>query len=308
MGSIQSVGILGAGAVGAYFAKSFFDSSEFSTYLIAKDQRFEKLKTHGLVINAKPYIIPVLNPDEADTRVDLLIVTLKHHHLEDAVRNLNPIIGEKTTIVSFMNGLDSEEFIGSIYSMEKILYGISVGIDALRQGNQISYTNPGKHFFGNSNNSQPSQQVLEIQEAFERAGIIYETPEDMIRILWWKFMINVGMNQTSAVMCAPYDIFQTDQDAQELMESLMQEVISIAEVVDVDLTSQDIKDWYSILAQLSPEGKTSMLQDIEAGRQTEVEIFGGKVVELGKLHGIPTPVNQTMLRIIRVLEQKPSEN
>jgi len=306
MGSIQSVGILGPGAVGAYFAKSFFDSSDFSTFLIAKGNRFEKLKSNGLVINAKPYHVDVLNPEDGVQPIDLLIVTLKHHHLEDAFRDLDHIIGKNSTIISFMNGLDSEEFIGSIYGMDKVLYGISVGIDALRDANQVTYTKPGVHFFGNADNSSLSEQVLAVQDAFDKAGITYETPQDMIRILWWKFMVNVGMNQASAVMRAPYGVFQTDLQAQALMKALMVEVINLAEVLDVDLTQKDIDDWYGFLNKLSPRGKTSMLQDIEAARKTEVEIFGGKMVELGNLHGIPTPINQAMLQVIRVLENNPS--
>ncbi len=118
-------------------------------------------------------------------------------------------------------------------------------------------------------------------------------------------MINVGMNQASAVMRAPYGVFQKSPEAQGLMEALMKEVIALADVMDVNLTNRDIEDWYSFLNTLSTQGKTSMLQDIEAGRKTEVEIFGGKVVELSKTHNVPTPVNQTVLRIIQVLEQYP---
>lgn len=87
------------------------------------------------------------------------------------------------------------------------------------------------------------------------------------------------------------------------MEALMREVLALAEVSGVNLVEQDINEWYNVLATLSPQGKTSMWQDVEAGRKTEVEIFGGKVVELGKVHGIPTPVNETVLRIIQVLER-----
>jgi len=71
----------------------------------------------------------------------------------------------------------------------------------------------------------------------------------------------------------------------------------------VNLGEQDLDDWYAFLKTLSPRAKTSMLQDIEARRKTEVEFFAGKVVELGKNYGIPTPVNQTVLSIIRVLEE-----
>ena len=119
-------------------------------------------------------------------------------------------------------------------------------------------------------------------------------------------MVNVGMNQASAVMRAPYGVFQSSPDAQALMESLMREVIVLAEAAGVNLEEQDLKNWYAFLNSLSPLGKTSMLQDIEAGRKTEVDIFAGKVVELGKTLAVPTPVNQALLQTIRILEQYPS--
>jgi 2-dehydropantoate 2-reductase len=303
MRKIQRVAILGAGAVGSYFASSFCDIPDFSTVLIAKGPRLERLRRDGLVINGKPYQIPVIHPDEAHEPMDLVIVTLKHHHLEDALSGLEKLVGDTTIFISFMNGLASEEYIGSIYGMDKVLYGVSVGIDALRQGNQVTYTKPGKHYFGEADNKQISPRVLQVQDAFDRAGIVYETPPDMLRMMWWKFMVNVGVNQASAVMRAPYGVFQEITSAQELMEALMREVIALAEALGINLTTHDIEDWYTFLNTLSSQGKSSMLQDIEAGRKTEVEVFGGKVVELGKTYGIPTPINQTVLRIIQVLEQ-----
>jgi 2-dehydropantoate 2-reductase len=102
-------------------------------------------------------------------------------------------------------------------------------------------------------------------------------------------------------MRAPYGVFQTSEDARALMRALMQEVITLARASDVNLAEADIENWCAILQTLSPEGKTSMLQDIEAGRQTEVDIFAGKVVALGRECGIATPFNATMLHAIRVL-------
>ena len=308
MQEIQKVAILGAGAMGAYFASRFFDTAGFSTVLIAKGHRLDKLKTKGLVVNEKSYAIPVIHPDEATSTMDLIIVALKHHHLKEAAQGLEKLVGDSTTIISVMNGLESEEYIGSIYGMDKMLYTISVAIDAVRQGNQINYTKPGKHYFGEAINTHLSQRVLRVQKAFDRAGIVYKTPEDMIRMMWWKFMINVGVNQASAVMRAPLGVFQKSPEAQGLMEALMKEVIALTDAMDVNLTNRDIEEWYTFLNVLSPQGKTSMLQDIEAGRKTEVEIFGEKVVELGKTHGVTTPVNQTVLQIIRVIEQHYERN
>ena len=235
------------------------------------------------------------------------MVALKHHHLKDALDDLRPLVGDRTVIISIMNGLESEEIIGDVYGAEKLLLSIAVGIDALRDGNHISYSNPGKILFGEATNEEISPRVRQLQDAFSRAGIPHETPQDMQRTLWWKFMINVGMNQASAVMRAPYGVFQTSADARALMQALMQEVITLAKASEVNLSEADIEDWRDILQTLSPEGKTSMLQDIEAGRPTEVDVFAGKVVALGRELGIATPVNTALLHAIRVLERRKSQ-
>ncbi len=101
---------------------------------------------------------------------------------------------------------------------------------------------------------------------------------------------------------APYGVFQSNADARDLMRSLMEEVVALAPEAGIDLGTEDIDEWEKILAKLSPAGKTSMLQDVEAGRKTEVEIFAGRVVELGRKYNVPTPVNATVQRIIKVIE------
>jgi 2-dehydropantoate 2-reductase len=305
MQEIRKVAVLGAGAMGAFFAAKFFDAPEFSTVLIARGERHDRLKRDGLVVNGKTYRIPVIDPEATSPPADLIIVAVKHHHLPEAVHDLKNLVGDQTTIISVMNGLDSEEIVGAVYTMDKVLYAVSVGIDALRQGNQVTYTTPGKHYFGEATNVPVGERVRRVQAAFDRAGIAFETPPDMMRMMWWKFMVNVGMNPPSAVMRAPYGVFQSSPEARALMEALMREVIALAQAEEVNLTEQDIADWYPVLQILSPQGKTSTLQDIDAGRKTEIEMFAGKVVELGKKHGIPTPVNETMLRVVRVLEQYP---
>ena len=303
MREIQNVAVLGAGAMGAYFAASFFDTPGFKTVLLAKGERLQKLNKEGLVINGKPYFIPAVDPDDAPFSADLIIVGVKHQHLSAAIPDLKKWVGPETTILSILNGLESEEMIGAVYGMDKLLYTISLGIDAVRLGNQITFTKPGKHVFGEAKNLLITPKVKRVQDAFTKAGITFETPPDMTRMLWWKFMINVGVNQASAVTGMPYGTFQTDSEAQGLMEGLMREVIALAAAAQVDLTAEDLTGWYPIMNTLSAQGKTSMLQDVEAKRKTEVDIFGGKVVELGKKYNIPTPVNETVTQIIRVLEK-----
>lgn len=302
MSTIKRIAILGAGAMGGAYAAMLNTVETFDIMLIARGPRGAHLAQNGLTVNGKTIHLPVLHPNQATAPVDLIIVALKHHHLQGALGDLHPLVGDQTTILSIMNGLESEEIIGAAYGMEKLLLAIAVGIDALREDNHITYANPGKLIFGEAWNAEVSPRVRRLQTAFTQAGIPHETPEDMRRALWWKFMINVGMNQASALMQAPYGVFQTSADACALMQALMHEVIALAKASDVNLSESDIEDWHDILQTLSPEGKTSMLQDMEAGRPTEVDVFAGKVVTMGQALGIATPVNAALRHAIRVLE------
>ena len=300
--SIETVSIIGAGALGGAYASIFHEMDNQCVSFIASGNRFERLRKEGLIVNGKLYNIPVFRPEDLLPPSDLIIVAVKHNQLNDAIHEMKIRVGRETTIISIMNGIESEIKIGAAYGMEKVLYTVSVGIDGLREGNRVNFKKRGKIFFGEARNPFISDRVKRVHDFFDRAGIISETPPDMIRILWWKFMINVGINQASAVLRAPYSVFQTSQEARDLMESAMQEVIMLAEKEGVQLSKEDIKNWETVLSGLNPEGKTSMLQDVEAGRKTEVEMFAGKVIELGTRHNVPTPVNQKLFDMIKEIE------
>jgi 2-dehydropantoate 2-reductase len=304
MENVSNISIIGAGAMGAAYAAMFTDAVGFSVSFVARGKRYEHLKNKSLRVNDRLYHVPVIHPDKAPEPADLILVALKHHHLAGALGDIAALAGKDTTILSVMNGLESEEAIGAVCGMDKLVYAIAVGIDAVREAERFTYANPGKIIFGPVADDDDGRHLDRIREALNRAGIANEVPPDIMRAMWWKFMINVGINQASAVLRAPYGVFQACADARALMRSLMTEVVTLAEKSGIDLKAKDIDEWDRILAGLSPAGKTSMLQDVEAGRKTEVEIFAGKMVSLAAAYGLSAPVNQTVQRIIAVIETR----
>jgi 2-dehydropantoate 2-reductase len=304
MTPIRQVAIVGAGAMGAAYAAMFTDAGSFSVAFVARGERFERLKNRTITVNKRLYNVPVIHPDKVAHPADLILVALKHHHLAGAVGDLAALAGEDTVILSVMNGLESEETIGAVCGMDKLVYAVAVAIDAVREGHRFTYASPGKIIFGPVPGGGDGLRLERLREALDRAGIPYEVPPDIMRALWWKFMINVGINQASAVLRAPYGIFQSSIDARALMRSLMEEVVTLAGKAGIALTAEDVDAWDQILSGLSPAGKTSMLQDVEAGRKTEVEIFAGKVVALGRRYQVSTPVNATVQHIIKAIENR----
>lgn len=301
---IQTVYIIGAGAMGAAYSAMFTDAAGFSVAFVARGERYQRLKHQTFTVNGRLYNIPVIHPDTVSQPADLILVALKHHHLADAVNDIPVLSGADTVILSVMNGLESETIIGAVCGMEKLVYAIALGIDAVHENGRFTFNSPGKILFGPTTDNGSNPHLNRIQDALHRAGIPNEIPSDIQRALWWKFMINVGINQASAVLRAPNGVFHESPDARALMRSLMEEVAALAPKAGVELGTKEIDEWFRILADLSASGKTSMLQDVEAGRKTEVEIFAAKVVDLGRTYHLPTPVNQTVLHIIRVIESR----
>lgn len=303
MKPIQRIAIVGAGALGALYADLFNQIEGCDVYWVADGERYDRLNGTSLSVNGRDLSLPVVRPEAAKV-VDLIMMAVKHQDLAEGILQIKPIVGKQTLIMSVLNGLESEELLSGVYGDANVLQTIAIGMDAVREGHIVKYSTQGKLVFGEADNTELTDDVKRVQALFDQAKVNYDTPADMLKAVWWKFMVNVGVNQASAVTRSTYGIFQMSETLQQLMEGLMREVMLVAEGEGISLNDQDLEKWYTVMHTLGAEGKTSMLQDIEAGRKTEVDIFAGKVVSLAKKHGINVPINETVLRIIQTLESQ----
>ena len=303
MKKIETVAIVGLGAVGAsYMSKISECVPEKNMRVIASGGRADRIRA-GIAVNGRKYFFPVLVPEDETGPVDLLIFSVKNHQLAQAISDARSQIGSDTIIMSLLNGVTSEETIERTCGA-KALYSIAMALDATREGDNTVYSTIGTIQFGEATNEKGnySRSVTLVRDLLEAAGIPYEIPADMKWALWKKFMINVGMNQTSAILRCPYKTLHKSQEARLVMRRAMEEVTAVASHEGVILTENDINDAFARIDKLSPEGRTSMAQDVEAKRKTEVEMFGTTVAELGKVHGVKTPVNELLRSLILAIE------
>lgn len=302
---INNISIVGMGAIGCAYANQLVKTIPIENInVIADGERARRYEKNGITINGQKFDFKIVRPQEKSIPADLLIFGVKFHQLEEAIEEAKSQVGPNTIILSLLNGITSEEIIGAQFGMEKVLYAVNAGIDAIRVGNEAISHQLGTTYFGEKFNrpGTHSQNVLAVREFFDRTGIKYMIPEDMLKTLWWKFMLNVGVNQTSAVLRASYGAIQHVDAAQAIIVDAMIEVVEVSCRAGINLTHKDIDECLRIINGLSPTGKTSMCQDIEASRLTEVNLFAGTVVELGLKYGVPTPVNSMLLRIIKASE------
>jgi 2-dehydropantoate 2-reductase len=301
MGKIENVSLIGLGAIGAAYGSKLQRLLGNTFKVVANEERVNRYQANGLEVDGEVFHFKYMTPETNTEPADFVIFAVKNAELEQALSDMRHHIGPNTIILSLLNGISSEEEISVATNNKHILYSMCVGIDAVRTKNKIRFSSIGKVCFGEKDKTI-SDDVLAVKDLFEKAGIPYEIPDDIWHTIWAKFMFNIGINQTSAVLRAPYKYFQEIPELHQWMEQAMYEVVEISKSIGVHLTEEDVHHYRPILMNLSPDGKTSMLQDVEANRKTEVEYFAGKVCELGRKYHIPTPVNDQLYKMIPIIE------
>jgi len=273
-----------------------------SLRIVADKERVEKYRTQHVYCNGERCDFHFTTPEESVEPADLVLFTVKNEGLKDAIHAVRNHIGDNTILLSALNGITSEAVIGESYGMEKILYCVAQGMDAVKVKNELSYENMGMLCFGERNGEVNSEKVRALATFFDEMNVPYEVVPDMYKKLWSKFMLNVGVNQTVAVHESNYGEIQKPGPARDMMIGAMREVMLLSEKEGIPLTEEDINYWLIVLSKLSPEGKPSMAQDVEAKRYSEVELFSGTVLKLGEKYGVSTPINRELYERITAME------
>ena len=228
--AITDVALIGLGAVGAAYLTSVADNfPECRVRVIAAGERAERLRAGGIIYNGRRYMFDVAEPQDG-TPAGLLFVSVKNGQLSEAVGQAAAFVGPDTVIISPLNGVTSERKLAERFGAENVVYSYAIKLDATRRGSETVCGNEGWIVFGDAHNApgRLSENVLAVEEFFKRSQIEYEIPEDMIKSLWKKFMMNCGLNQTSSVLGFNYGLMQRSKEARSLMRSAMEEAAAAA--------------------------------------------------------------------------------
>jgi 2-dehydropantoate 2-reductase len=303
MRDITNVIIIGLGAIGSIYAAKLKQYDPGCVRVLVDPQRLERYRASGIVLNGVRQDFDYVLPGPNQAKADLILIATKADALQDAISAIEGFVHDETNILSLLNGITSEEQIAERYGWDKVLHAFFVGHGSTRSGNAVTFDGVGRIVFGEANAHTRTPRVDALRRFFDRAGIAYEIPDDILFAMWCKFVLNVGVNQASAVLRASYGAFQRSERAYAIALELMQEAVLIAQKVGIH-NADAILPWCTDFIRNMPSAfKSSMLQDIEAGNKTEVDIFGGAVCALGQKCGVPTPHNEMFLKLIKALEE-----
>lgn len=303
MNIIKNVLICGIGAIGSIYADKIQRYDSQSLRILVDKERLNRYLANPTIFNGRELNFNYILPDNSDFKADLIIIATKFEGLKDALNNIKNFVKEDTIILSLLNGVTSEWLIAEKYGREKLLYSYFIGHSAVREGRKIIHDDVNTIVYG-SENSDDIENVERLQEYFERVGINYSIPDDILHSLWLKFMLNVAANQTTAILGLTFGELLENTRAMAFVRNVLKEVQAIAKAEGVKNPETMIDETVEHLHTMIPEGKTSMLQDVEAGRKTEVDMFAGTVIELGLKHHIETPYNTVLKELVDIIYEK----
>jgi ketopantoate reductase len=196
---IRSSALIGLGAVGMVYGRRLFDAYGSGLSVIAGGERGRVLRERGAVLNGEAFFPRVVAPEETEFHPDLLLVAVKNYQLDEAMEDIKNAVGENTLILPLLNGITAKDALQTRFPDNRVFYGLSIYIDAIRTEEGVVNSADGIVRFGDEKNTPPAPEVLAVREYLEAAGIKTEVCPDMVLTVWKKWMLNVGCNQVSAV-------------------------------------------------------------------------------------------------------------
>ena len=299
---IQSVAVLGAGAVGSYVIWGLSHKKDIRLGVIAEGERADRLKKGGCRINDEVYRPEVWSLQEAED-VDLLIVSLKYGSLPEALESIKTIVGEHTTVMSLMNGVDSEELIAEQVGDDRVLRSL-IKVASHKEENGY-YFNPETTLgiiFGELAAPLDSERVQAIESLFADTGIHFRSTEFIREEIWGKFRLNVCNNLPQAILGAGVGCYSDSTHMKAISDGLRRELEQIALAKGIDMSKMAGTSGRGSAVPAS--ARYSTLQDLDAGRHTEIDMFSGALMRMGEELGIPTPYNEYTYHMIKALEEK----
>jgi 2-dehydropantoate 2-reductase len=305
----MKIAVLGAGSLGCAMGGVLTEAGHEVWLINRHADRVEHLRRHGLVmrvdgVDRRVAVRAALRAQEVGP-VDLVIVLVKSFHTDEAMAGALALIGRQTDVLSLQNGLGHEDILTRHVGRERVLVGRTyVGGSPLGPGHVIAAYH-GKDTHLGELDGTLSERVVPIADAFNAAGLQTVVGSNILGTVWDKLLINVATGAITAITGLTYGQLYAQPQLQALGVSAVEEAMAVARARGIALSITDpLFAWNKAGAGLGADFKTSMLQSIEKGSVTEIDYVNGAVVALGERLGVATPINRSLVALVKGLESR----
>jgi len=303
----MKIAILGAGAIGSLFGALLWESGE-DVVLIGRKRHVDAIRSRGLKvsgISGERIVKPkAVTTTQEVGKVDLIIISVKSYDTKQAAKEALNMIHHNTVVLTIQNGLGNIEKLCEIIGEKHVVGGVTMQGSTLVKPGEIYHAGKGPTIIGELN-GEITNRIKRIAETFNKAKIETQITQNIWGVLWDKLIINVGINALTAITRMKNGELLKIPEIRDIMIEAVKEAVNVAKALNIKLEIKDHVRKVIEVAEATANNKSSMLQDIEKGKRTEIDYINGAIVKLGKKLKIKTPVNKTLTAIVKAIFQFP---
>jgi 2-dehydropantoate 2-reductase len=292
------IAVIGPGAVGGYFGGRLAQSGE-DVYFLAHGRTLAAMREHGLRVESTKgdFTLSKVNVAENASEVgavDLVLVCVKAWQVPELGSTVKPLLGPETIVLPLENGVEATEQLAEFTGDRRVLVGVC--------GLMSTVVEPGhiKHFglepfitLGERDNSH-TPRTERLMNSFTKAAIKATNPTDIYVRLWMKYLFITSVSGVGSVSRAAVGVLRETPATRELLRRSITELDQLAKASGVKMPETAVNDTLAVVDGMPPTGTTSMMRDLLEGRPSELDSLVGAVGRIGRKHGVPTPVNETI--------------
>ena len=288
---------MGSGGVGGYVGARLAKAGH-DVRFIARGAHLEAMREAGLVVESprgRVHLQPAEVTDDPATvgPVDLVVFAVKLWGSEAAARQILPMLGPETAVVTFQNGVEANDLLGGIVGRERLVGGVCYIATVIERPGVIRHTGQMARFVMGEFGGGRTKRMEAIEAAFRQAeGLDFEVSADIEAAIWQKFVFLTALAALTAMTRKPIGPLREDPDTRAFFLDLMREVVAVGRARGVRLDPNFADERLAFADTLPAEMKASMAHDLERGNPLEVHWLSGAVVRLGAEVGVPTPANR----------------
>lgn len=299
------VGVMAAGAVGGYFGARLAAVGH-DVIFFARGAHLEAIRKSGLKIesplgNLHLPSVSVTDDPGSVAPVDVVLFAVKLWDLESAAQSLRPLIGSRTQVITLQNGIDTVECIAPILGGDHVAGGTAHIVSVIAAPGVIKHSSKVAIIRCGHIDRHSDPTLVAFAEAGKKAGFDITLSDDIERDLWSKFVMLAGTSGITAATREPIGRVLADADTRALFLSLMQETVAVAHAKGVRLPEDFAFERLHFVDTNFPfDMRASMANDIERGSRLELDWLAGRVVQLGRALGVPTPANAAIYAVLKL--------
>ncbi len=304
----MKIAVVGTGALGSLYAGYLARGGEEVYAVDIRQDIISAISSSGIRIvepDGKEAVIPVkkatLKPEEAG-EFDLVILLPKSRQTQEAARGARRLFGPETMGLTVQNGLGNPEAIEAIVGEGRILAGATMNASTYLGPGRMLYAGRGETVIGEMRGG-PSPRAERIAAAFNKAGLSTKVSAEVWNDVWGKLLVNAGVNPLTAITRLANGVMVDHPGAREIMKGLVEEGKRVALAKGIRLPYSDAVKKVEDACIATAPNYSSMLQDVLAQRETEVDFINGAIVREGERLGVETPVNRTITNLVKTIEK-----